>query len=318
MYCSLLRFTVRILTCSLADSPYLPTPPLSPFNSDPSVAEGDQNDADPFNMSMGFVNKVEKAPAAVVPIVPLEPDPRPVDPQESTSLHSSIGEMVRPSQIGAGAPALGRSAGHLEEPFTRGGSLSFHRPPRRYTLDQKKDFSKPKGGAPNVAFVLRSCPQIIEADSSDDESEPEDLGDDKTVYSFPCDDSKLNELVSMMASLSLGTALTVARPAITPTRVRSRLPPFVPARTPASSPVAVFHPVVDQPWKIRRETIMEVDKVVLCRNLASTGAPQPQGTSEAVLMDGVVFHPEVKDMEMMDNFATNRKPLQVVLIYLVR
>jgi hypothetical protein len=36
---------------------------------------------------------------------------------------------------------------------------------------------------------------------------------------------------------------------------------------------------------------------------------RPQGISEAVPMDGVVFHPEVRDVEMSEAFATNRKLL---------
>jgi hypothetical protein len=315
MYCSPLCSTEAVLIRNLADSPYPYTPTLSPFDSDPGVAEGGGNDADPFDTSISVADKVEKAPAIVVQTVPLETDSR-HDFREPLSLRSSIKEMVRPSQPGAHVPALGRTSNHLaEEPFKRGESLSFHRSPRRYTLDQKKAFFKPNGDAPNLVFVPRSSPHVIEEDYSDEESGPEDQGDEKSVYSFSCEDSKINELVSMMASLSLGTAPTVARLAITPTRIRSRFFPFFPARTAVPSPVAAFHPSMNPPSDVQHATTMEVDKNILCLNLASTGAPHPQGTPEAVSMDGVVFHPEVKDVGMMDTFATNRKLLQMVLIY---
>jgi len=171
-------------------------------------------------------------------------------------------------------------------------------------------------------FVLRSSPQIIEEDSSDEELEPEDRDDDdKTTRSFPSEDSKINELVSMMANLSLGTGLNIARPIITPTRARARVSFFVPARTPVSSPVAVFCPVVAHPSSAQRITPMEVDEDIPDRKVANKDATYPQEIAEAVPMDGVVFYPEVKDMEMTDAFATNRKlpqrPLFMALADLV-
>jgi hypothetical protein len=178
------------------------------------------------------------------------------------------------------------------------------------------DTSKSKDGVPNVVFVLRSSPQIIDEDSSDEEIELEDREDaDITAYSLPCEDPKINELVSKMASLGLGTGLTIPRPTVTPTRVRARVPAFVPARTPASSPVAAFHPVVAHPSTAEHPTPMEVDEDVLYPRVANRDVPLPQKIPEAVPMEDVVFHPEVKDVEMTDVFATNRKLPRPTLIY---
>ena len=308
----LLCYTRQFLPGILADSPYPSTPTISPFDGDPGVAEGNQNDVDPFEISARVVDKVEKALPAVVPAVPLKHDSQRVGIQKSPPPLGSTEEMVCPTKTGA--DILGRSASELEKPFTRGASLSFYDSPRQYTLAQKVT-SKPHGGSPGAVFVLRSSPQIIEEDSSDEESEPEDRDDDgKTAYSLPCEDSKINELVSMMASLSLGKGLAAVRPTITPTRVRARVPPFVPARTPVSSPVAALHPVVAYP-STGQHFPMEVDDGVFDRKVANKDATYPQKILEALPMDGVVFHPEVKDMEMRDTFSINRKLPCATAIY---
>ncbi|KAF9646181.1 hypothetical protein BDM02DRAFT_280946 [Thelephora ganbajun] len=276
------------------DSPYPSTPTLSPFDPDPSVAEGDKNDVDPFETSARVVGKVEKALMVDVSTVPLKRGSQCVNHQESLSPLISAEGMVRLSQADPDVLALGRSASHLEKPFTRGTPISFHDTPRQYMLAPKSNNS-----APNAVFVLRSSPQIIE-ESSDEEFGPEDReDDDKTVYSFPCEDSKINELVSMMVRLSLGMGSTIARPDTTPARVR--------ARTPVSPPVAVFHNVLARPSTARHATPMEVDKDVLSPRVANEGTSHPQKISESVPMDGIVFHPEVRDMEMADAFATNSR-----------
>ena len=217
---------------------------------------------------------------------------------------------MRPAKTSADVPGLERSASDLEKPFTRGASLSFHGSPRQYKLVQKKEASKSNSDAPSAVFILRSSPQIIEEDSSDEDFALEDQDDDeKTTYSFPSEDSKISELVSMMASLSLGIDSNLARPTITPTRARARVSLFVPARTPVSSPVAVFGPVVAHPSTVQHATPMEIDEDILDRKVANKGATYPRKIGEAVPMDGIVFHPEVKDMEMTDAFATSRKLL---------
>lgn len=182
----------------------------------------------------------------------------------------------------------------------------FHDAPRQYTLAQKTDTSKSNGCA---VFVLRSSPQIIDEDSSDEELEPEDQDDGgQTTYSFPCEDSKINELVRMMADLKLGTTSSnVARPTVTPTRVRAGASPLVPARTPVSSPVAVFRLAVVHSPTTQYATPMEVDGDVLDRKVANNDATHLRKFSEVVPMDGVVFHPEVRDTEMVDVFAFHRK-----------
>lgn len=297
----LIPFVVsRFLTTILADSPYPSTPAVSPFDADPCVVEGNQNDVDPFEILPRTIDEVEKAQA--------------VDFQESLSPLCSAEGTAHSTKTSAGVPGSGRSASDLEKPFTRGASLSFHDPPRQYTLSQKKDTSKSNSGAPSAVFVLRTSPQIIEEDSSDDELEPEDRDDDdKTAYSFPCEDSKINKLVSMMASLSLGTVLNVARPTVTPTRARAHVSLFVPARTPVSSPVAVFRPVVAHPSTAQHAIPMEVDEDIFDRKVANKSATYPQKIVEAVQpMDGVVFHPEVRDMEMAD---ANRKLSRTTSIY---
>ena len=300
----------QFLTVILADSPYPPTPTVSPFDADPSVVEGDQNDADPFEILPRTIDGVERARAVALSAVPLKDDSHCIDFQESPPPFRSAEGTVRPAKTSADVPGLERSASGLEKPFTRGASLSFHDPPRQYKLVQKKDASKSNSDAPSAVFILRSSPQILEEDSSDEEFELEDRDDDdKTTYSFPSEDSKISELVSMMASLNLGTGLNVACPTITPTRARARVSLFVPARTPVSSPVAVFSPAVAYPLTAQRATPMEVDEDVLDRKVANKGATYPQKIREAVPMDGVVFHPEVKDMEMTDTFDTNRKLL---------
>lgn len=224
--------------------------------------------------------------------------------------------MVRPTQTSDDIPGPGLSASDLEKPFTRGASLSFHDPPPQRTPVQKIDTLKSNTGGPNTVFVLRSSSQIIEEDSSDEDFDSEDQDDnDKSAYSFPYEDSKINELVSMMGSLSLGRGLIAARPTITPTRVHGRISAFAPARTPVPSPVAVLHSVVAHPSKPHYATPMEVDEDASYRKVANKGAPYPEKFSEAVPMDGVVFHPEVKDMEMSDAFATNRKLSRSTPIY---
>ena len=267
------------------------------------------------------MDEVKKARGVAVLAVPLKDDSQRVDFQESPPPLRSTEGTVRPTKTSADIPGLGRSASDLEKPFTRGASLSFHDPPRQYKLAQKKD-TKSNSGTPSAVFVLRSSPQIIEEESSDEEFEPEDRGDDdKTTHSFPFEDSKMDELVSMMASLSLGTGLNIACPIITPTRARARVSSFVPARTPVSSPVAMFRPVVAHPSTAQHAIPMEVDEDVPDRTVANKSATYPQEIAEAVPMDGVVFYPEVKDMEMMDAFATNRKllrrPLSMALADLV-
>jgi len=222
---------------------------------------------------------------------------------------------VRLTETSADVPGLERSTRNLEKSFTGDATLFFHDPPRQYTPGQKMD-TKSNSGASSAVFVLRSSQIIEEEVSSDEESESEDRdNDDKATYSFPCEDSKINELVSKLASLSLGTISAVSRPTITPTRVRTRVFPSVPARTPVSSPVAAFHPVVGHPSAAQHATPMEVDEDVPDRKVANRGATYPQKISEAVPMDGVVFHPEVKDVEMADAFATDCKLLRLTPIY---
>lgn len=224
--------------------------------------------------------------------------------------------MVRSGQVGTtNGSGVGWPLSN-ENPFANGALLDFHDPPRQYTLARTTDTSNSNKSTTVAAFVLRSSPQIIEEDSSDEELEPEDRdGDDTTAYFFPCEDRKIDELVSKVASLSLGMGLPIARPIFTPTRVRVRVPAFVPAHTPVSSPVAVIHPVIVRPSTAEHATPMEVDKHVLNPEVANKGAARPQGIPEAVPMDGVVFHPEVKDVEMSDAFATNRKLRQETRIY---
>jgi hypothetical protein len=313
MYLFLFCSAQIVLTCSTADSPYPSTPTLSPLNSDPSVAEEEDNqkDADPFKTSARVVERVEKALAAAVSAAPLKLDPRRIDLQGSLS---STEGMVRTGQTSANVLALGQSASHLDRPVTRGGPFSFHHSPRQYILDQK-DSLKPNGRTPNAVFVLRSSPQIIEEGGSDDEFWSEDEDDDKSVYSFPCEDSKINELVSAIAGLSLGTISTAARPTYTPTRLRARDSPFIPARTPVSSPMAVLPPVIAYVSTTQHTMPMEVDQDVLYPKPMTNDASRAQGTFEGVPMDGLVFHPEANDMEMADTFVTIRKLFQVAFLY---
>lgn len=164
-----------------------------------------------------------------------------------------------------------------------------------------------------MVFVLRISPEIIEEENSGDEFGSEDQDDDDVGYSFPCEGSKVIELVSKVASLSLGTVSTVAR---TPARVRAHVPLSVaPRRIPASSPVAAVRPVAANPLATHHTMPMEIDEDVLHPKAMIHGA-HPQGISEAVSMKDVVFHPEANDMKMTDTLATNRKLLQVALIYL--
>lgn len=286
------------------------------------MVEINQNDTDPFEVSPRIIEEVKKARGVVISTVPLKDDSQRVDFQESPPPSRSAEGTARPTKTSADIPGLGRSVSDLEKPFTRGASLSFHDHPHQYKLTQKKDTSKSNGGASSAVFVLRSSPQIIEEDSSDEELEPEDRDDDgKTTRSLPSEDSKINELVSMMANLSLGTSLNISCPIITPTRGRARVSFFVPARTPVSSPVAVFRQVVARPSLAQHVIPMEVDEDIPDRKVANKDATYPQEIVEAVPMDGVVFYPEVKDMEMTDAFATNRKlsqrPLFMALADLV-
>lgn len=234
-----------------------------------------------------------------------------IDTQELLLQSCSTKETVRPTQTSADVSGSGRS--RLEKPFTRGASLVFHGAPRRYTLAQKIDTPKSSGCG---VFVLRSSPQIIDGDSSDEELEPEDRDDDdQTAYSFPCEDLKIKELVRMMVGLNLGTGLDAARPTVTPTRVRASAFPFVPARTPVSSAVAAFSPAVVHSPSTQYATTMEVDGDVLDRKVTNNDVTYPQTIAEVVPMDGVVFHPEVRDIEMTDVFAFRRKLPCTALIY---
>lgn len=298
----------------LADSPNPPTPTLSGFTPDQSVDEGNRNDIDPFETPTR-ADELEKDPSAVVPPVPLMHDVKRLDLRESPSQLNSVEEPVRPSQASADILELGRPISRLEKPFTCGASVSFHDCPREYTPCRKMGTSRSNIGALNAVFVLRSAPQIIEEDSSDEESGPEETGDgDGTAYSFPCGDSEVDELVSKVLSLSLGTGSTVARPTVTPTRVHTRASAFVPARTPPPSPAALSRPVVAHSSTADHPTPMEVDEDVLYPKVMNKGASHPQEISEAAPMDDVVFHPEVRDVEMADAFATNRELSQVTHI----
>lgn len=308
--CPLFYSSHSVLTCYSADSPHPSTPTVPHFGSNPRVAEDAdvQNDTDPFETSIKLMDKVEKAPTTIASTAPLEPNLQRVQLRQSPS---STESMVGSSQMSADALSLDRFASHPEKPFTRDESLLFHLAPRQYTLSQK-DSLKSNDGAPNGVFVLRSSPHIIEEDSSDDESGPEDQDDDSPKHSLPYDDSKIDQLVSAMSSLNLGDALAVARPVITPTRVRAHILPFVPARTPVSSPVAELGPVTVNPSTTQSAWPMEVDEDVLYSRVAINDASHPHwGIPEAALMDGVVFHPEANDTEMVDTFTTNRKHLQV-------
>ena len=299
-----------VLTYNSADSPYPSTPTFSPFNSFPSVAGGEdiQNEADPFETSARVLDKVGEALAAV----PLKPDPQQAYPQESLR---STGGRVGPNKTSDDVPTLGRFASQIDKPFTRGESLSFYHPSRQYTLDQKNP-SNSNGGAPNAVFLLRSSPQIVEEDCSDDGFELEDQGGDTAVYSFPCEDSKVNELVSAMACLDLGTGSIVARPTIIPTRARVRVSHFVPARGSALPPAVVPRFVVAKVSATQQTVPMEVDEDVHHPRVAINRVSHLHGASEAAPMDGVVFHPEANDMEMGDTFVTLRKKLQMTLFYI--
>ena len=292
------------LTHDTADSPYPSTPELSPFNSDPSVAECSQDDADLFE-TVKVEGKAERSLTDVISTVPLKVSSKGIGPQEPLSL-----------DINVDVPALGRSSNRLEKPLTGGASLLFHRrSPRNYVFGQDR-VSKSDYVVPNPVFVLRSSHQIIGEDSSDEESEAGDRdGGEKYAYSFPCEGSRLNELVSLMASLNLGKVPIVARPTITPSRVRPCISPFVHARTPVSSPVAMLRPSAAQ-----NASFIEVDKDLrVCPKIVDNDVLHPQGPiSEAVQMDGIVFHPEVKDMEMTEALSTNRKLYQAALVYLLR
>lgn len=245
-----------------------------------------------------------------VSTVPLNHDLQQTNFQEPSSRLVSAEGTVRPIKTSADIPRSGRSACDLGKPFTHGASLSFHDPPRHYTLAKKIDTSKSNSGAHTAVFVLRSS-RIIEEDNSDEEFEPEDRkDDDKPACSFPYEDSKINELVSVMASLNLGIDLNVARTTVTPTRVRARLSLFVPPRTPVSSPVTASHSVV------AHTTPMEVDEDAVHQKVANNDATYPQKCSDSAMpMDGVVFYPEVKDAEMKDVLATNRKLTRTIPIY---
>ena len=264
------------------------------------MAASGQSDVDPFETSMG-VGDVERILADILLSV------QGAGVKRSPSPFSSAEGMVRSGQVGTNGLGVGRPASNLEKPLTNGAPLSFHDTPRQYTLVQKTDTARSNNG---TTVVLRSSPHIIE-DSSDEELEPEDQDDD--AYSFPYEDRKINELVSQVASLSLGTGLSSAHSTVTPTR--GRVPAFVPASTPTSSPVALIHSVTVRPSTAEHATPMKVYEDVPHPEVANKGASRPQGISDVVPMDGVVFHPEVKDVEMSEAFATNRKLLQVTLIY---
>lgn len=313
MYCPLFRSTEEILTWKLADSPYPSTPTSSAFHSDLSVVASGQSDADPFETLVG-VGDVEKILADIVSSLQLRNESMGVDLQGSPSSLSGAEGMVRSGQVGTNGMGERWPVSNPENPFTNGASLSFHGTPRRYTPAQKMDTTKSNCGTTIAVFVLRTSPQIIEGDSSDQELDPEDRDDDDiAAYLFPYEGQTINELVSEVASLSLGTGLSTPHPTITPTR--ACVPAFPPASTPVSSPVAVIHPAILYPSTAEHTTSMEVHKDVLHPEVVNKGAPRPQGISDAVPMDGVVFHPEVKDVEMSEVFATTRKLLQATLIY---
>lgn len=223
--------------------------------------------------------------------------------------------------MGSGVLAAVGPANRLERPFTRGISICFHDPPRQYTLAQKADVPTSNDTAPHAAFVLRSSPKIIEEDGSDEELEPETRDDDDiTAYPSPCEDPKINELVSKVASLGLGTSLSIARPIITPARVHTHVPALVPTRTPVSPPMAFFHTAVihtavTHPSTAEHATPMEVDEDVPCLEVLNKGAPRPQEILEVVPMVDVVFYPELKDVQMSEAFATNRKLVRMTLMY---
>ena len=280
------------------------------------MVAGNQDDADPFEI-LEKVYDIEETLAVVVPPVPLKHGSQRTDLQESPSPLNSAEGTGYPSQKGADITlGLRRSARHLERRFTRGALLSFHDPPGQYTLAQRVGTLNLDNGAPNVVSVLRNSPQIFEEDIPDEEAEPENRDDDDAApYSFPCEDPKINELVSKMTSLSLGTSLSISRSTVTPTRVRARVPAFTPVCAQASSVVAVLRPVESRPPTVQRATPMDVDEDVLYPKVVNKGAPHPEKILEAVLMDGVVFHPEVKDVEMSEAFATNRKLSRATLIY---
>ena len=280
------------------------------------MVAGNQDDADPFEI-LEKVYDIEKTLAVVVPPVPLKHGSQRTDLQESPSPLNSAEGTGYPSQRGADITlGLRRSARHLERRFTRGALLSFHDPPGQYTLAQRVGTLNLDNGAPNVVSVLRNSPQIFEEDIPDEEAEPENRDDDDAApYSFPCEDPKINELVSKMTSLSLGTSLSISRSTVTPTRVLARVPAFTPVCAQASSLVAVLRPVESRPPTVQRATPMDVDEDVLYPKVVNKGAPHPEKILEAVLMDGVVFHPEVKDVEMSEAFATNRKLSRATLIY---
>jgi hypothetical protein len=71
--------------------------------------------------------------------------------------------------------------------------------------------------------------------------------------------------------------------------------------------MAVFRSVVVDPSTAQKATHRVIEEGDLYPRVAGEIASYPQGMPEAVQMDGVVFYPEVKDMEMTDTFATNRE-----------
>ena len=295
---------VTVLTWSPADSPYLSTPISSVFHPDPNVVGGNENDVDPFKT----LEEVEGAGkiSGVVVSPSLKRDSEHADLQESPSPPNNAEGTACPSQRGADVVGLGKPANHLEKPFTRGASLFFHDPPRQYTLVRRVD-SGSDNGASGAMFVIRSSPQIIEEDCL--EFEPKGQNDNEsTPYSFPCEDPKIDELVAKMASLCLGTGLPIARSIVTLTRVGARAPALAHARTTASHIMAAFHPLVVRPSIAGYATPAEVKGLVLYPKVVNKGAPrQYWRISEAVSMDGVMFHPEVEDVEMSEVLATNRK-----------
>ena len=293
-----------MLTRRSADSPYPPTPTPPSFNSDPSVAEGNQHNADPFETS---AKVLDEAATADTPAVPPKRNPQHIDLQRLPSLLNDTGVMVCPGRTDADIPALGRSVNHLEKPLMRITSSSFHGSPRQYTLGKGVGASKFNDGAPSAVFVVRSSPQVLQ-DGSDDEFEPDpDQDDDKTAYTSPCEDSKINELVSTLANLSLGVASTVAPPTITPTCVRAHVFPFATARTPTSHLVKDLRSVATHLPPAQYTTLIRAGEGGFPPEVPNKGTPHIQETPEAVLMDGVVFHPNVRDMEMADTFDTNRE-----------
>jgi hypothetical protein len=154
-----------ILTRRPADSPY-PLTPTSPFKSDPSVAGGNQNNADPFETS---AKVLDEAVTADAPTMLPKRNPQHIDLQRLPSLLDDTGGAVGSGRADADVPALGRSVNHFEKPLTRITPTPFHDSPRQCTLGKGVGALKFNDGVPNAVFVARSSLQVLE-DGSDDAS----------------------------------------------------------------------------------------------------------------------------------------------------